>query len=359
MMQTSLLTGLLFFASFQWNLPYPVAEAPQLPLEVYSEEFAKILGEEPKLVHLADGFGFTEGPVYLERGNEGYVLFTDQINDSILIMQWHGIEPYNQITQLSWSKPVVFRHPSNIADGQTLDLQGRLLTAETTGRRVSITEHDGKVKTLVGFYEGKPLNSPNDLVVKSDGTVWFTDPSYGCLQFPQECYLPNNVYRFDPKTDELRVVTGDIKMPNGIAFSPDEKILYIIDSAAIQAPRTYYEKRPHAIYAFDVTAEGVINKRLFATISPGFPDGMRLDGSGNIYVGALDGVQVYNPAGELIGKIRMPKETANLTFGGKDRNILFICSSDSIWAIKLNVPKPIQKSTFDQSTNAGALALPK
>lgn len=336
---------MLFFAAIVNNPPYPIAEAPQLPLEVYGEEFAKILGKEPKLIHLAEGFGFTEGPVYLNlKGQEeGFLLFTDQLNDNILIMRWHGLSPYNQITPLSWDKPVVFRHPSSIADGQTADQQGRLLTAETTGRRVSITELDGTVKTLAGFYQGKPLNSPNDVIVKSDGSVWFTDPSYGCLQFPQECYLPDNVYRYDPKTKELQVATGELKMPNGLAFSPDEKILYIIDSAAIQAPRTYYENYPHAIYAFDVIDNKLSNKRLFATVSPGFPDGMRLDANGNIYVGALDGVQVFNPAGKLIGKIRMPKETANLTFGGKDNNVLFICSSNSVWAIKLNTQgaKPV------------------
>ena len=253
------------------NPPYPVAEAPQLPLEVYSEDFAKILGAKPKLVHLARGFGFTEGPVYLavKDTEEGYLLFTDQINDNILIMRWHGIEPYKQITPLSWSTPVIFRHPSSIADGQTLDLTGRLLTAETTGRRVSLTEHDGTNKTLVGLYQGKPLNSPNDLVVKSDGTVWFTDPSYGCLQFPQECYLPNNVYRFDPKTNTLNAVIENLEIPNGIAFSPDEKILYVIDSAAIQAPRTYYENNPHAIYAFDVVEQGTrtANRRLSRQLS--------------------------------------------------------------------------------------------
>ncbi len=322
------------------NPSSPASRAPQLPLEVYSKEFANILGSAPKLVLLADGFGFTEGPVYvqIDGSNEGYLLFTDQINDNILMLRWHGLIPYNTITPLSWSKPVVYRHPTNIADGQTADLNGRLLTCETTGRRVSITELDGSVKTLAGFYQGKPLNSPNDVVVKSDGTVWFTDPSYGCLQFPQECYLPNNVYRYDPKKNELTAVIESMHMPNGLAFSPDEKLLYVIDSAAIQTPKTYYEKYPHAIYVFDVIDGGksVINKRLFSKVVPGFPDGMRLDESGNIYVGALDGVHVINPKGKLIGKILMPKETANLTFGGKDNNILFICSSNSVWAIKLN-----------------------
>lgn len=326
--------------SVKTNPPYSIDESPQLNLLVYDEEFSKILGVRPHLFHLAKGFGFTEGPVYIQiqDSSEGYLFFTDQLNQNINVMRWHGLGPFAQITPLSWSKPVIFRHPSNIADGQTADLQGRLLTAETTGRRVSITELNGEVRTLVGFYEGKPLNSPNDLVVKSDGTVWFTDPSYGCLQFPQECYLPNNVYRFDPKSKELQAIITDLKMPNGIAFSPDEKILYVIDSGACQAPRTYYVNYPHAIYAYDVNAEGngVENQRLFTVVSPGFPDGMRLDANGNIYVGALDGIQVYNPQGKLIGKILLAKQTANLTFGGKDNNILFICSSDSIWAIKLN-----------------------
>lgn len=326
---------------------YPLEDSPQLPLEVYAPEFAEILGFKPQLVHLAKGFGFTEGPVYfsVDGGEEGYLIFTDQLNDNIDMIRWHGLKPFNQISDLSWSDAVIFRHPSNIADGQTADLQGRLLSAETTGKRVSITEADGTVSTLVGFYQGKPLNSPNDLVVKSDGTVWFTDPSYGSLQFPQESYLPNNVYRFDPKTKDLTVVIDSLKMPNGIAFSPDESILYVIDSAAIQAPRTYYTQNPHAIYAFDVLEGGqkLTNKRVFAVVSPGFPDGMRLDKKGNIYVGALDGVQVFNPQGKLIGKILMPKETANLTFGGKDNNVLFICSSDSVWAIKLNAQgaKPV------------------
>ena len=321
--------------------PYPVAEAPQLPIEVYSEDFAKILGTRPKLIHLARGFGFTEGPVYLavKDTEEGYLLFTDQINDNILIMRWHGIKPYNQITPLSWSTPVIFRHPSSIADGQTLDLTGRLLTAETTGRRVSITEHDGTNKTLVGLYQGKPFNSPNDLVVKSDGTVWFTDPSYGCLQFPQECYLPNNVYRFDPKTNALQAVIENLRRgPMESPFLPMRK-----SSMSSTAPR--FKHRAPTMKVTPMRSmpstwlnkgQGLANQRLFATVSPGFPDGMRLDNAGNIYVGALDGVHVLNPSGKLIGKIRMPKETANLSFGGKDNNILFICSSDSIWAIKLN-----------------------
>jgi|GEM_PF-5593282 len=207
-------------------LSYPISETPQLPLEVYEKEFGDILGTRPELIHLAKGFGFTEGPVYvsIKDKEEGYLLFTDQINDNILMLRWHGLDPYNKITPLSWSQPVVYRHPSSIADGQTADLQGRLLTAETTGRRVSITELNSEVRTLVGFYQNKPLNSPNDLVVKSDGTVWFTDPSYGCLQFPQECYLPNNVYRFDPKTNSVWAIKLNTKGAKAIP-------IIIVDSA--------------------------------------------------------------------------------------------------------------------------------
>jgi len=333
--------------AYEKNPPYPEAQNPQLPLEVYDDAFAEILGNQPQLIHLADGFGFTEGPVYLQVKNSdaGYLVFTDQINDNINLIRWHGLTPYNTITPASWDAPVIFRHPSSIADGQTADLESRLLTAETTGRRVSITHLDGHVETLAGSFEGKPLNSPNDLVVKSDGAVWFTDPSYGSLQFPQEAELPNNVYRWDPQSKKLSVVTGDLQMPNGIAFSPDEKTLYIIDSGAIQAPRTYYFNKPHTIYAFDVAPDGktVSNQREFAVVSPGFPDGMRLDERGNVYSGALDGIHIFNPKGKLIGKIKLPKQTANLTFGGRDNNILFICSSDSVWAIKLNTKgaKPV------------------
>ncbi len=334
-----------------------VDESPQLPLEVYNEQFKEILGKEPKLHLLCNGFGFTEGPVYFSVKDQkpGYLLFTDQVNDKIHVIRWEGLDPFNQITALSYSAPAVFRHPSSIADGQTADLEGRLLTCETTGRRVSRTQGDGSIETLAGFFEGKPLNSPNDVVVKSDGSIWFTDPSYGALQFPQDAYLPNNVYRIDAKTQEITVVTSALKMPNGIAFSPDEKILYLIDSGAIEAPGTYYTKEPHVIYAFDVSEDGkkISNKRKFAEISPGFPDGMRLDVMGNVYVCALDGVHVLNPKGELLAKIKLPKQTANLTFGGFENNVLFICSSDSVWAIKLNTkgckPVPVLASPLKET----------
>lgn len=330
------------------NPPYPQSESPQLTVQALDPAFEDIVGRTPQLVPLATGFGFLEGPVYLNdrKGPGGLLFITDQIHNSIYSMRWNGLVN-GQITTSSWEKPQLFRNPSGVADGQTSDLQGNLLTAETTGRRVSITRSfqnnlnnpDPQAPTLVGEYQGKRLNSPNDLVVKSDGSVWFTDPSYGSLQFPpQPAELPNNVYRYDPVTRQLSVVEPGLMMPNGIAFGPGEKTLYLIDSGAIQGPRTYFPYLPHRIYVYDVSSDGrrLTNKRLFANVSPGFPDGMRLDEKGNVYVGTLEGIHVLNPQGRLIGKFLMAKQTANLSFGGAENNVLFIGSSNSLWAVKLN-----------------------
>lgn len=329
------------------NPPYPEAQSPQLTVLALDPAFEAIVGRTPNLVPLATGFGFLEGPVFIKdkEGSGGILFVTDQIHNSIYAMRWNGLVN-GQITTASWNAPQLFRNPSGVADGQTPDLQGNLLTAETTGRRVSITRSitanlsspDPQAPTLVGSYQGKRLNSPNDLVVKTDGSVWFTDPSYGSLQFPpQPAELPNNVYRFDPRTKQLTVVEPNLVMPNGIAFGPNEKTLYIIDSGAIQGPRTYFPYLPHRIYAYDVSADGksISNKRLLANVAPGFPDGMRLDEQGNIYVGTLEGIHVLNPQGKLIGKFLMAKQTANLSFGGAENDVLFIGSSDTLWAVKL------------------------
>jgi len=330
------------------NPYYPESQSPQLTVQAFDPTFEAIVGRTPKLVPIAKGFGFTEGPVFLKdsQGQGGLLLITDQVHNNIYSIRWNGLKK-GQITTESWEKPKLFRNPSGVADGQTLDLQGNLLTAETTGRRISITRnieanlksHAQQAQSLVDRYQGKRLNSPNDLVVKSDGTVWFTDPSYGSLQFPpQPAELPNNVYRFNPKNKQLKVVEPGLVMPNGIAFGPGEKTLYIIDSGAIQGPRTYFPYLPHRIYIYNVAADGktLTNKRLFANVAPGFPDGMRLDNKGNVYVGTLEGIHILNGKGKLIGKLLMPKQTANLSFGGTNNNVLFIGSSNSLWAIKLN-----------------------
>jgi len=327
---------------------YAIQGKYSLPFEIYDPAFSKIIGEKPGMTLLANGFGFAEGPVYFSRkegSDEGFLIFTDMVNDNINMIEWYGAKPFNKISNLSWSSTAQFRWPASRAIGQTSDLSGNLLTCEMASRRVSITARDGSVKTLVGSYKGTPLNSPNDVVVKSDGTVWFTDPTYGSLKYPQEANLPCNVYRFDPKTNDLTVIISDLVMPNGIAFSPDEKLLYVIDSGASMAAFTYHEDGPHDIHVYDISSNGktVSNGRVFATVAPGFPDGMRLDVNGNLYVGALDGIQVFNPAGKLIGKMLLPRQTANMCFGGKDNNILFITSSDAVWAVRLNTKgaKPV------------------
>jgi gluconolactonase len=332
---------------------YAIEGKYSLSFEIDDPAFSKIIGEKPGLTLLANGFGFSEGPVYFskkEGSDDGFLIFTDMVNDNIDMIEWYGAQPFNKISNLSWGPTAVFRNPASRAIGQTADLSGHLLTCEMASRRVSITMKDGSVKTLVGSYKGTPLNSPNDVVVKSDGTVWFTDPSYGALKYPQDANLPCNVYRFDPKTNELTIVVSDLVMPNGIAFSPDEKLLYVIDTGASMAAFTYNEKGPHDIHVYDMSADGksVSNGRVFVTVAPGFPDGMRLDVDGNLYVGALDGIQVFNPEGKLLGKILLPRQTANMCFGGKDDNILFICSSDAVWAVRLNTkgakPVPVLKS---------------
>jgi gluconolactonase len=336
---------------------YAIQGKYSLPFEIYDAAFSKIIGERPGLILVANGFGFSEGPVYFskkEGSDEGFLIFTDMVNDNINMIEWYGPGPFGKLSNLSWGPTAVFRSPASRSIGQTADLTGHLLSCEMASRRISITSKDGSVKTLAGSYKGTPLNSPNDVVVKSDGTVWFTDPTYGSLKYPQEANLPCNVYRYDPKTKELTAVITDLVMPNGIAFSPDEKLLYVIDSGASMAAFTYHEKGPHDIHVYDMSADGKTpsNGRIFATVAPGFPDGMRLDVDGNLYVGALDGIQVFNPEGKLIGKMLLPRQTANMCFGGKDDNILFICSSDAVWAIKLNTkgakPVPVLNSGGDQ-----------
>jgi gluconolactonase len=207
------------------------------------------------------------------------------------------------------------------------------VSCEHDTRRVTRTEHDGTITDLIDKFDGKPLNSPNDIVVKSDDTIWFTDPPFGILgnyeghtATPE---LPTNVYRFDPKTGSATVVTGDINRPNGLAFSPDESILYVADSGG-----GHDQERPRHIRAFDVTAEGrLVRGRVFATIDTGVPDGIRVDVDGNLWSSAGDGIHVFSPEGELLGKIVIPGPVSNLTFGGARKNKLFITADRKVWSL--------------------------
>jgi len=251
----------------------------------------------------------------------------------------------------------VMLSPSNHANGQTADLSGNMLSCDTTGRDIKlISPSDKKVTQLISSYKGHQLNSPNDVVVKSDGTIWFTDPSYGCIQFPEQiCTLPGDVYRFDPKTAELDSVLTGLDKPNGLAFSIDEQTLYVIDSGAIHAD--FNASRPHLVNAYDVVdGKSLRNGRLFADITPGIPDGIRLDTEGRLYVTAGDGVQVFRPDGTMIGKIHTPPypskfaplapdygQCSNLEFSGKDRSILALAAGPYVWSVQLNVTGWVKK----------------
>jgi gluconolactonase len=231
----------------------------------------------------------------------------------------------------------VYRKPSNHANGNTRDRQGRLVTCEHEGRRVTRTEYDGSITVILDRFEGKRLNSPNDVVVKSDGSIWFTDPPFGILgnyegeQAAPE--LPTNVYGVDSRTAAATVVTGDINGPNGLCFSPDESKLYIVESRA----------RPRLISVFDVVEDGarLANRRVFINAGEGTPDGFRCDVEGNLWCGwgmtpGLNGVAVFAPDATMIGHISLPERCANLCFGGRKRNRLFMAASQSVYAVYVN-----------------------
>jgi gluconolactonase len=277
---------------------------------------------------VATGFRWAEGPVYFPAGR--YLLFSDIPNNRI--MRYSEDDGH-----LS-----VYRQPSMNSNGNTIDREGRLLTCEHSGRRITRTELNGSLTVIADKYQGKKLNAPNDLVVASNGTIWFTDPGYGIkgdyegLKEPFE-QDKRNVFRVDPKSGDIKVVADDFVMPNGIALSPDEKKLYVIDTGLTEG-----EGNPAWIRVFDIDADAgkLSNGKVFAKdFAPGFTDGMRVDTDGNVWCSMgwgdpkEDGVRCYNPEGLLIGKIHIPETVANLCFGGQQRNRLYICGSTSLYAV--------------------------
>jgi gluconolactonase len=300
----------------------PSLSYPDPAIRVLHPSFEKYHLALAGVKRLATGADWSEGPVWF--GDGGYLLWSDLPNDRIL--KWEE----------STGAVSTFRGPSGFANGNTRDRQGRLITCEHAGRRVTRTEYDGTITVLLDRFEGKRLNSPNDVVVKSDGSIWFTDPPFGIvgnytgLRGEQE--LPSNIYRIDGVTGRATVVAGDVNGPNGLAFSPDEKILYVIESRA----------RPRAIRAFDVSEDRLSNGRVLLEAGPGTPDGFRVDVDGNLWCGwgmgdaELNGVRVFNPAGEPIGHISLPERCANLCFGGRGRSRLFMAASHSIYALYVN-----------------------
>ncbi|MBN1671284.1 MAG: SMP-30/gluconolactonase/LRE family protein [Kiritimatiellae bacterium] len=275
-------------------------------------EFHKIVPAGATLRKLADGMQFVEGPVWVARAG-GFLLFSDIPADEI--KKWTTEDGL-----------ATFRKPSRQANGNILDLQGRLLTCEHLSRSVTRTEENGTVTTLADRFQGNRLNSPNDIAVKSDATIWFTDPPYGLKNRGKEL-AGNYVFRLDPFDETLRVAADDFDRPNGLCFSPDEKRLYIADSG-----------KPRHIRLFDVGHGGVLgNGRVFCTIETGAPDGIRCDSDGRVFSSAGDGIHIYAPDGKLIGKIRVPETPANLCFGGATGSTLFITARRSLYAITLNV----------------------
>ena len=278
-----------------------------------------VLGNAP-LKHLASGFDWAEGPVWF--GDANCLLFSDIPNNRI--MRW------TPGTGLS-----TYREPSNYSNGHTRDRQGRLVTCEHGGRRVTRTEYDGSITVIADSFDGKPLNSPNDVVVTSDNAIWFSDPHYGIMSDYEghraEQELPCNVYRVDPDTGAIEAKVTDLDCPNGLAFSLDENTLYVADTGHIHATRANTR-----IQCYDVSKNEVSNSRLFHKVDTGLADGFRLDTDGNIWTSAGDGVHCISPEGKLLGKILVPEVVANVCFGGRAKHQLYITATTGLYAITLN-----------------------
>ena len=291
---------------------------------VLDERFEHLFKGSARLEKLAEGCRWSEGPAYFPAGR--YLVWSDIPNDRMMRFD----ETSGTVS--------VFRYPAGHSNGNTVDRQGRLVTCEHGNRRVTRTEHDGSITVLASHYQGKRLNSPNDAVVKSDGSIWFTDPAYG-IDSDYEGHKGESevgachVYRIDPHSGEVSIAADDFVRPNGIAFSPDETRLYVADTGA-----THVKDGPRHIRVFDVDAKGNLSGgKVFATCTQGLFDGFRLDEAGRIWTSAGDGVHCYDPDGTLIGKILVPETVANVVFGGPKRNRLYICATTSLYAILLPV----------------------
>ena len=293
---------------------------PDPGIVVLDPRFQRLVLGNAAIERIATGFRFTEGPVWF--GDGRYLLFSDIPNDRIV--RWD--ETDGGIS--------VFREPSHYANGNTRDRQGRLVTCEHDTQHLTRTEYDGTITLLADTCEGKRLTGPNDVVVKSDGSIWFSDNGAGTRgnylghTMPQE--LPFRVYRLDPASGALTIAVGDMARPNGLCFSPDESRLYVVDTPG----------GPKTVHVYDVVADGtkVANGRVFFDAMPGYADGIRCDTEGNVWCGFSggpdqDGVAVFAPDGTLIGRVLLPERCANVCFGGRKRNRLFMAASQSVYAL--------------------------
>jgi len=297
---------------------------PDPAVQILHPTFAKYRLFHAAVERLATGCRWSEGPVWF--GDHHCLLWSDIPNNRIL--RWDELS--GQVS--------VHRSPSQFANGNTRDRQGRLVTCEHQARRVTRTEYDGSLTVLLDGFDGKRLNSPNDVVVKSDDSIWFTDPPFGIASDYEgdraEPELPSNVYRIDGRTGAATVLDGEIKGPNGLAFSPDERIFYVVEGRSV----------PRRILAYDVIDGVRIGRRrtLIEASDGGALDGFRCDEDGNLWCGwgmgtpELDGVVVFSPAGERIGRIELPERCANVCFGGRRRNRLFMAASQSLYALYVN-----------------------
>jgi gluconolactonase len=291
--------------------------------EIFDRRYRDFIPGNAFLEKLWTGARWVEGPVYF--ADLDCLLFSDIPNNRIL--RW-----------AEGAAVSVFRFPSNYANGNTRDREGRLVSCEHGARRVTRTEYDGTVTVLADNYRGRRLNSPNDVAVSSDGSVWFTDPPYGILTDYEGCKAEQELdgcylFRLDPARGELAIAAEDFNRPNGLAFSPDESILYVSDTA-----RTDNPGGPPHIRAFNLKEDGRLSGgRIFADMRKGRSDGLRLDTGGNVWTSAADAVHCYTPEGVLALRIQLPEAVSNLTFGGPKRNRLFITARTSLYSIFVGV----------------------
>jgi gluconolactonase len=288
--------------------------------EVLDPRFGELFAPHIRVERLWTGARWSEGPAWFAAGR--YLVWSDIPNNRML--RWDNTD----------GSVSVFRSPANNTNGNTVDPQGRLVSCEHLTRRVTRTEHDGSITVLADRYDGKRLNSPNDVVVRSDGSVWFTDPFYGIItdyegEIQEQELDGCHVYRIDPDSGAVTRVTDDMVLPNGLAFGPDERSLYVSDTGATHTPGG-----PAHIRRFEVTDDHTLSGGdVFATSTAGLFDGFRVDTAGRVWSSASDGVHCHDPDGTLIGKIHIPEIVGNLTFGGARRNRLFICGNSSLYSV--------------------------
>lgn len=302
-------------------------------IQIYDDCAKTLFLADSQLEKLTTGATWSEGPVYVHDYESQFLVF------------WSDI-PNNRLVAYTPKKGFFeYQKPSHFANGHTIDLDGYIINCEHGRRCISRSVFGGETTILVDKFEGKRLNSPNDVVVKKDGSIWFSDPRYGILS-NDEGYKADseigsdNVYRYDPKTDELSCVIDDTIRPNGLAFSPDERLLYVTDTSASHDDDGRHEVR---VYTVNDDGKGVSAGKTFAVVEPGLPDGFRLDKQGNLYVSSLDGIQIYHPNGQRIAKILVPEKIANLTFGGDNFDELYIVATTSLYRIRLNTQADIQR----------------